>query len=380
MGDIVIIGGGFAGLEAARVLSKKRAKLQERRILLVDDKGIFDFLPVLPDVAGGRIQKQHAVLDLADYLECLRVNFNQDEVVKIDPSTKEIFLKKGDVLSYEFLILGCGSVSNFYGQADIQKRALKWGTCEDAAMVGNVVATYPMKNILILGGGYTGVEVASNLAVLLKRKKIKKYSIQIIEKSEEILGFLPGWMKDYCRISLCALRVNVHTGCFIKEVSDKRVKLSNGLEFEDYLLIWTGGVATPVFVQELKFEKDKQGRLLVDSNLSFDKNSFSVGDAACFKYKEKPLRMAVQFSIAEARVAALNVVRLIEGQKKLLSFRPLDLGLLVPLASRKACGKVLIFRVWGFFGWFLHYAMCIYRSLSLKNRWGLACDAFLKLW
>jgi len=379
MGDIVIIGGGFAGLEAARVLSKRRSKLGERRILLVDAKSHFDFLPILPDVAGGRVDKNHASMEMAQYLEDLGVNFSQDEVVKIDTDKKEVFLKSSHVLSYEFLILASGSVTNFFNNKDIQRVALKLDTSDDAQMLKNVVTTYPTKNILVIGGGYTGVEIASQLACLLKHKKVKKYSLNIIEKGEDILGVLPDWMKDYCRINLCSLRVHMYAECSLKEVNEQSVKLSNGLEFSNYLLIWTAGVQTPAFVRELKFDKDKQGRLSVGTDLSFDKNSFAIGDAACFKYKDKPLRMSVQFSIAQARVAASNIIRLIAKKEKMVPYRPLDLGFLVPLANRKACGKILFFKVWGLLGWLCHYGMCIYRSLSLKNRLGLVRDTIFRI-
>lgn len=378
MGDILIIGGGFAGLEAARLLSKNSKRLNGRRILVVDAKKTFDFLPLLPDAAGGRIRKSNITLDLAFYLEKLKVNFEHGEVVKLDTAAREVILKNGSVLSYEFLIVSCGSVTNFYGLDEFQRHSLKLDSADDAVLLGNTVTTYPAKKIFIIGGGYTGVEIASNLAFLLRRKKIKKYNINIVEKGEDILGPLPEWIKDYCRINLCALRVNIYNSCSIKEVVDKRLKLSNGLEFEDYLIVWSAGVITPSFVQDLKFEKDKQGRLYINENMMFSENCFAVGDSASFKHRGITLRMAVQFSVYEAQIAAKNVLRIIAGHKRLARYRPIDLGFLVPMANKKACGKVLFVRVWGVLGWLLHYAMCIYRSLELKNRFGIFCDAYLR--
>ena len=376
MGDILIIGGGFAGLRAASILSKKRSKLNGRRILLVDVKKTFDFLPVLPDIISSRIDKQHAVCDLPDYLEKLGVNFQQDEVVKIDTQANEVLLKSGNVLQYEFLIISCGSVTNFYGSDDAQRRALKFDNVEDSVILVNIIKTYPGKKILIVGAGSTGIEVASHLAILFRRKKIKKYSINIVEKEEDILGPMPEWTKNYCRLNLCGLRVNTYTSCFLKEVTDRSVLLSNGMKFDDYLMIWTAGVATPSFVQDLKFEKDVKGRLKVSENMMFSNRCFAVGDAASFAYKGMPLRMAVQFSLAQASVAAKNILRLIAGKDKLVRYKPMDLGWLIPLANKKACGKVLFFRVWGIVGWFFHYTMCIYRSSSLRNKLGIFCDSF----
>ncbi|HAJ57345.1 MAG TPA: hypothetical protein DCL35_06210 [Candidatus Omnitrophica bacterium] len=378
MGDIVIIGGGFAGLEAARVFSRKRSKLGSRRVIVVDAKPTFDFLPVLPDVCGSFVSKEHVILDLREYLEALKVNFENDEVINIDADAREVFLKGGRSLAFEFLIVCCGSVTNFYGAAEIERHALKLDTADDAAALLNTVATYPQKKIVIAGGGYTGVEIASSIAAFLRRKKVKKYSVNIVEKQDDILGPLPQWAKDYCRINLAALRVNIYADSSIKEVTENRVKLSSGMEFDDYLFIWAAGVQTPKFLRDLKFEKDTQGRLVVDNYLRFSEGCFAAGDAACFKSKGKALRMAVQFSLAQADVAAGNILRIIAGKKGLIKYRPCDLGLLVPMANRKACGKILFFRVWGIFGWALHYIMCVYRSIGAKNKFGILRDCLLR--
>lgn len=376
-GDILIIGGGFAGLEAARVLSRRRSKLGGRRILLVDAKTTFDFLPLLPDVAGNRVHKSHVTLDLVDYLKALGVNFEHGEVVSLDTDAQDVYLKDGNVLSYEFLIVCCGSETNFYGQSEVARHALKLDNVHEAGALAENVAAHPDKKILIVGGGYTGIEVASHLALLLRRRKVKKYSVSIAERGEDILGPLPEWIKDSVRANLCRLRINVYCDCSVSEVSDQKVNLSNGLHFENYLLVWTAGVQTPLFVRDLKFEKDKQGRLVVNKEMVFHTNCFAVGDAVSFQHKGRTLRMAVQFSLAQADVAAKNILLSIAG-KKLKSYSPLDLGFVVPMANKKASGKILFLRASGLFGWFLHVMMCAYRSLGLKNRVGVLCDSFFK--
>lgn len=378
MSDIVIVGGGFAGLEVARCLAKKRAFLRDRRIILIDAKRTSDFLPLLPDVAGGCIRKENVIFDLADYLDRLRVSFEWGEVIRINTETKEIFLKSGNILGYEYLILACGSQTHFFGMDDVRHKALKLDSADDAATLFNAVATYPEKKILIMGGGYTGIEIASHLAVFFRRKKFKGYSVNIIEKGSDILGLLPLWIKDACRINLCRLRVNLYPDCFLREVTDCKVKLSNGLEFEDYLLVWAAGVATHSFVRDLKFEKDAQGRLFVDAHVMFDGSCFAVGDVAAFRQKGRALRMSVWFALSEARIAASNVLRMIAQKKTMIKYRPFDPGFLVPMAGKRAYGKFFIFNMKGLAGWALHCFMCLLHSLSIKNKIGIFYDYFLK--
>ncbi|MFH1691308.1 MAG: FAD-dependent oxidoreductase [Candidatus Omnitrophota bacterium] len=378
MGDILIIGGGFAGQEAARFFARNRYGIGQRQVIVVDAKSAFDFLPLLPDVAGGRIAAKNATVSFQDYFGRLNINFQQDKVVRIDVKTKDVFLETGRRLSYEYLLLAAGSVTNYYSQEFLRSKSFELKTVSDVLKLAKAVEDNPDKKILIVGGGYTGVEIASNLALFLRRRKVKKYHIHIIERNEDLLSSLPVWMQDYCRLNLCAYRVNVHCAVSIKEVTDCCVKLSNNIEFDNYLLVWTAGVAAPPFTSSLEVKKDRLGRLFVDEHMKVTNYCYAAGDLTCFQYANKPIRMAVQFSVAQGRIAAKNILRSITG-RKLLKYRPCDSGFLVPLANKKACGKVLFFRVFGIFGWFLHYGMCIYRSSTIKNRFGVFCDIFLKM-
>lgn len=374
MGDVLIIGGGFAGLEVARVLARKRSGLLGRRVLVVDFRETSDFLPILPDVAAGRLRPRSAAVDSAAVCDRLGVNFTRGEVARVDPALKEVTLADGSVLAYEFLVIACGSMTNFYGMEDVRRGALKLDSVADARRILKAVTEHPEKKILIAGGGYTGVEIASQLAWMFRRRKTKKFSVSLIEKGEDILGVLPEWMREYCRANLSRLKVSIHTECVLKDVSESRVTLSNGMVFEDVQVIWAAGVRTPDFVNALPFEKDRQGRLRVDTAMRCADAIFAVGDAASCVFGGSTLRMAVQFSLAEADVAGKNILRLIKGASRLAFFRPLDLGLIVPMANRVACGRVLFIKVKGILAWLFHYAMCVYRSQTLNSRRNLVAD------
>lgn len=377
MGDVVIIGGGFAGLTAARVLSRGRRVLGQGRILLIDAKKTFDFLPLLPDVAGGRVRQEHALMSLPHLLGKMGVNFDHGRVVRVDTQTREVFLADGRVLAYEFLVVAAGSQTDFFGMQDVEHRSLRLDDVQGARRIHDMVVASAQKNIFVIGGGYTGVEVATHLAVSLRRRGVKAYHLHLVEKGEDILSLLPDWMKDYVRLELCRLKVQVHNGCSVSGFSDEKLALSDGRVFEHPLVIWAAGVKTPAFVRELPFEKDRQGRLVVDETLQFHPGCFAVGDCACIRYRGSALRMAVMFSISAGATAAKNILRSVSGGQRLVSFRPLDLGYIIPLAHAKSCGRVLFFRMRGLLGWLFHYTMCLYRAPGVRLRVMMAGDIFL---
>ena len=374
MGDIVVIGAGFAGLRLARLLGRWRRRLEGRQVLFVDSKDTFDYLPVLPDVAGGRLRPQRACEDLASYLARQGVNFTRGEVVRVDTDAKEVALADGRVLGYAYLVVACGAMTDFQGRSDVSVRALKLDTVDDAAAVRAACLAHPQKKIVVVGGGYTGVELASHLAVCLRRCRIKKAAVMLVEQAEEILPALPEWMRDYCRVNLSRLKVTMYPACTLAEAGPGRVRLSNGISVQDAALVWTAGVRPPAFVATLPYKKDASGRLVVDGGMRCAEDCFAVGDAASFEHRGRPLRMAVPFAIAQADVAAANVVRACLGRGRPKRFRPWERGYLVPMANGRACGKVVGVRAAGRFAWCLHYFMCLYRSVSWRMRLGIFWD------
>ncbi len=374
MGDIVVIGAGFAGLRLARILGRWSRRLEGRHVLFIDAKTTFDYLPILPDVAGGRLKVRRAREESTPYLERLGVNVTRGEVVRVDTDAREVLLADGRVIGYAFLVLACGSVTNFYGLADLEKEALKVDTADDAAVLYDVIRAHPDKKFVVAGGGYTGVEIASNLAFYLRRHRVKKATVLVVEKAGEILSTLPEWMQDYCRVNLSRLRVALYTECSVAQAGAGSVKLSNGIVLKDAVLIWSAGVRPPAFVAALPYKKDRQGRLIVDAGMRCAEDCFAVGDVASFEHRGRPLRMAVAYAIAEADVAAANVVRACLGRRGVKELRPFDRGYLVPMANGCACGKVMGVRVAGRLASLLHYFMCLLLSVSGRMRLGILRD------
>lgn len=369
MKKIIIIGGGFAGLSALSVFCRSRR--QGLEVTLVNEKDKVSFLPVLPDCLGRNIKPEYLLFDLP------KINFKKHFNLIIDKVTS-VNLEKKKVatstlaLTYDFLIIASGSETNFYGNNEVRERAFKLDDARDAALIRQALDEKEYGCFLISGAGYTGIEIATNLRVYLEKRKINKRII-IVERSASILGPLPQWMKDYVADNLKKLRIEVLLNSSIEKIGSDNIKLTSGVSFDDPMLIWSAGVKTSDFIQDLSVEKNPQGRIKVDEYLRVNDSCFAAGDAAYFSYKNNFLRMAVQFAIAQGACCAKNILKGLEG-KSPVKFRPLDLGLIIPMANNKAAGRVLGVNMQGFLPVFFHYLMCIYRSYGLKNKLGIIKD------
>ncbi|MBI4707101.1 MAG: FAD-dependent oxidoreductase [Candidatus Omnitrophica bacterium] len=365
MKKIIIIGGGFAGISAARALRKSGRGLD---IVLIDKKQTFDFLPLLPDCIGRGINPENLVCKIDSICRKLEISFVNEEVLSVNLEQKQL-RTEGVNLSYDYLIIASGRETNFYGNDNIKINAYPLDNAADAKRIALEIKKNNFENYIIAGGGYTGIEVATNLRLLLN-KAGKAGQIVVVERAPGILGQLPQWMKLYAGANLEKLRIKVYTGKSINKIENSKVWLSDGEELNNCFVIWTAGVETSRFIQDLTVEKNPQGRIKTDAYLRLNKACFAAGDAANFSYKDNFLRMAVQFSIAEGESAAKNIIRSIKG-KKLCQFKPVDLGYIIPMANNRSCGKVFGFNVRGVIPTLLHFIMCIYRSCSLKNKIGI---------
>jgi len=362
MKRILIIGGGFAGLSTARRLCGLGVDVE---IILLDKKQHTDFLPMLPDCLGRDIRPDFLTFGIGDIAKKYGFQFINEEVISIELKENRIFTAKSE-LNYDYLVIACGSQTNFYGNENIRKCAYKLDDTGDAKKIIEALKEQEFNHHIIAGGGYTGIEVATNLRRFLINNK-RQGKITIIERANSILGPLPEWMKVYVLDNLKILNIDVFTNSAIEKIEGRSVFLSAGRTFDNAMVIWTAGVKTPEFIKNLKEERSPQGRLRVDGYLRLKDNCFAAGDAAYFSYKNNYLRMAVYFALTQGECVAVNITRSIKG-KRLIKYRTVDLGYIIPMANNKACGKILGLDFKGIIPVFMHYLMCIYRLYVVKNK------------
>ncbi|MBN3040392.1 MAG: FAD-dependent oxidoreductase [Candidatus Omnitrophica bacterium] len=368
MSKVVIVGGGFAGISFLTNLCRFGKGFE---ITLIDKKESFDFLPLLPDLIGRGIKPEYLKADLKSLCAKLKADFINQEVKTIDAPNREIVTEKGR-LSYDYLVVSCGSQTNFYGNSQIESIAYKLDSVGDTLRLMSSLREKQFSQCIIAGGGYTGIEIATNLRSYFKKNMTGK-KITIIEQSSGILGPLPGWIKDYTIENLKRLEIDIITGSSIEKVENRDITLSDKRQLKDCMLIWCAGVKVPDIVDNLKGQRGRQNRVVVDEYLRLSENCFVIGDASCFNHKNVPLRMAIQFSLVQGRIAAKNIIST-QKNKRLIKYRPRDLGYIVPMVNNRSCGIVLGIKVKGFLATFLHFFMCIYRSLTFYNKFGLIKD------
>jgi len=242
----------------------------------------------------------------------------------------------------------------------------------DAQKILEALKSDTFHTFVVSGGGYTGVEVATNLKrYCAKHKKNKR--ILIIDMADSLLGPLPIWMKNHVKANLQRLNIQVFLNTSVSKIQAEGIVLSNGQFYNNAMLIWTAGVKVSDYIFALNKEKSRQGRISIDDNLKLTESCFVAGDAGQFLDRGNPLRMAVQFSIVQGRIAALNILRSIKGTP-LIKYKPLDLGYIIPMANNNSCGRVFGVNLRGRFPTALHYLMCIYRTRGFTNKLNLLRD------
>jgi len=365
MKKVLIIGCGHGGVVSAWRLSNHRNTVT---VTVIDKGQNFNFLPLLPDTIGRKIAPQNLTYPIQKLGSLYGFNFFNAQVISIDLG-KRIVFASGRELDYDYLIIASGSETNFYGNEQIKKYAYKLDDAEDAIKIITDLQIKGFDSFIIGGGGYTGIEVASNLRVYLNRNS-RSDKIIIVERAPSILGPLPEWMKNYVRDNLRQLDIEALTNTVIEKIEERKVFVSGQRPFDNCMLIWAAGVRTSDFLQNLKCEKNPQGRVRVDEYLRLNENCYIIGDASYCQYNNIDLRMAVQFAIAQASFATSNIINSICG-RPLHKYIPQDAGYIIPMANNKSCGNILGKDLKGSFATLLHYFMSIYRAYGFKNKWGI---------
>ena len=367
---IIVIGCGFAGLKAARVLAGISTV---HHVILIDRNPYTSMIPAIPDLAGGKCDKDIAAEPIRPLLPP-SVSFLQDEVVSIDLSGKKVHCRNS-VESYDYLLIAAGSKTNFFGFDKNLDKIHVLDSINHALRLQKDFLEYLKgtgdPHVVITGTGYTGLELAFILKYLAQKNE-RQVKLTMVEFAGRILPFLSDREVGKIKALMDEKDIRLILKSTVTDFDGKNVIINNGEKtFENVFLCWTTG--TRVSIDEVKgdFDARKDGRMDINDFLQLPRHPevYVAGDFAALHREHRKLRKAVGYSVASGRTAAVNIIRSIK-KKKQKEFYPTDLGWVLPL-HEMGIGRILNrIRITGHLALRLHYLTLVYRSHNPKSFFG----------
>ncbi len=396
---VVIIGGGFGGLTAAKGLAKSNVK-----VTLIDRSNHHLFQPLLYQVATAGLSPAQIAAPIRSILKDQKnAEVVLAEVQGIDPKSKKVFFKSGlsgesevlrgptRELSYDYLILATGSTYSYYGRDGWEKFAPGLKTVVDATkirrkillafehaeMEPDVEKQKALLTFALVGAGPTGVEMAGSIAELAHNVLKSDFThidprharIILIEGGPRILaGFHPS-LAQQAAAKLQQLGVEIIYNRPVREIDENGVQVGEE-RFHAKTVIWCAGVVASPVGQWLGTALDRIGRVVVGPHLEVPEypEVYVVGDLAAVKVKDKPLPGVAPVALQEGKYVAKRIQGLVAGQSPQRVFRYFDKGWLATVGRSFAIAEVGRIRLAGRFAWLMWVGVHVYFLIGFRNQ------------
>ncbi len=391
---VFVIGGGFAGVQAARAVARRSPRA---RVHLIDRNPYATMVPALPDVVSGKVRVDAIAHPLEDAVggsqgtgagsdagaganrdanpgagaEANRgVEVIIDEVERLDLVSRRIHTREA-THDYDYLVIASGSVPAYFGFEATDGTLHTVHSLETARSFRRAVESHlranPSGPIVIVGAGYTGLEVAACLRAGSAGADARP-EITIVDVADSILGFLTDGERRRIRSYFDTLGVEIRTSTALESYYGGTAVLSDGTRIDDSLVCWAAGMRGQPLPIDGEVERTRDGRLHTTAALQLPQHPevFAAGDAAALWKGETTARRAVNFSYYSGRRAGANVAAALAG-RPLRDFRPVDLGWIIPLGE-ESVGRIFgRIRAGGSLGLRMHYLMCGFRHFAGAN-------------
>ena len=398
---ILILGGGFGGINVLKSIQNKFKNNPNVRISLVSQDNYFLYTPMLPQVSSGLIHPSDITIPIRKL--CKQSEFYQATISLIDFEQKLVTITRtfdGKVhsLDYDYLIIALGSSSNFYDYKNIKKHAFVIRTVEDAIAIHNQIIHMlenaaqtsdvnfkkKLMTFTVVGAGFAGVETMGEINYLV-RESVKNFypsigeeniSMNLIASEEFILPELgPNLGKDAGKY-LRKAGVNVITNTKAIDAGEDFVQLDNGEKIPCMTLIWAAGVDIDPVVSSLKCEHHKSGKAKVDKYLRLvgHENVFALGDCALITntLTGKAYPPTAQNAIHQSKTVANNLYSIITGKTKLKEFSFESKGMMTTLGRRVAIAVVYGVHCRGALAWLIWRTYYLHKLPMLAKRFQVA--------
>jgi NADH:ubiquinone reductase (H+-translocating) len=373
--DVVIAGGGFAGVNAARTLERIMPR-QSTRLILVNDVNFLLYTPLLPEAAAGTLEPRHVVTPLRDILR--RTYLRLGAVSDHDPARRTVTLTthEGEVeeLRYDQLLLAVGSVSRSLPIDGLNKHAIGFKSLADAIWLRNhLIETLESANAtedparreelltyVFVGGGYSGLEALAELQdfaadAIRRYPRARLHGMRwiLVEATQRVLPEISSELADYATRELRGRGIEIRLGTTLEQVGSDHVVLSTGERLPARTTVWTAGVVAHPSLRSMGIELDDRGRIPVDERLAVAglEGVYAAGDCAAVPNPEGGIcPPTAQHAIRQARVAAANMAAGL-GVGREARFRYRSRGAFVNLGRYKAVASGPGLTLSGFPAW-----------------------------
>lgn len=382
---IVILGAGYAGVEAAKVLSKKFKKDHSVEITLIDENPFHTLLTELHEIAGRRTDKESVMVDLYNVFKATKVNVVRDRIESIDYEAKTLTSGK-ETYRYDYLVLGCGAEPAFFGVEGVKEYGFTIWSLKDALKIReHIEHTFQLakdekdaakrKELLtfvVAGAGFTGIEVVGELMewkdLLCAKHEIdpKEVNLVNVEALPTILPILRPSLQKKAENFLTKKGVKVMTNAPIVKATADSIVLKDGQVINTKTLIWTCGVQGNSFTVSTGLTQGKRNRVQVNDYMqSMDKEEvYLVGDNAYYEIDGKPIPQIVETALQTGECAAHNIAAdITKTEKKKLVLN--THGFMVSIGSHYCVAELMGTPMSGFI------AMAMKHMVNLHYLWGV---------
>ena len=386
---IVVLGGGFGGLETAKHL-RRLARSGRAHVRLISDSEAFVFTPFLCEVAGGSIELRHVVQSIREMVVPWGVGFTQARVEGLEPDSRLVLTDRGPMV-FDYLVVGLGSAVNFFGVggarehcltlhklADAQRLRSRLGaTLEEAAASRDSGQERPIR-CAVIGAGPTGVELVCELADMLREVLPRCYpelpaeavELTLLEASDNILGIYHPDLQKYAEERIASKGVRLVKGAKVERVGQEEVHLADGEVLPCDIAVWTAGIQPNPVLKTMGLPLTEIGYLRVEPTLQVPghPNVYGLGDCTSFLSETdgKSLPAEAQVAVQQAQCIARNLAAELEG-RPLETFRYHHFGRLISLGTRYAVTDFMRVRFSGFVGWWLWRTIYLVKLRRAKN-------------
>lgn len=392
---VVVVGGGFGGLRLCRTLANKEGF----QVVLIDQNNFHQFPPLIYQIATAGLQVSSIAFPFRKMFDDSKnVFFRMCELRAVFPKERYIQTSIGK-LDYDYLVIATGTTTNYFGNQRLQDESMPMKTISESLGLRNALLNTferantcasaeeraELLNVMIVGGGPTGVEIAGALAEMREHVLPRDYpdldtsllKIHLVQGGNRLLPAMSETASKASYEYLTSMGVDVQLNAYVTDYSDHTVKLQDGRSFKSQTIIWVCGV-TGRRIQGLDNNSYGSGnRLLVDQ---FNKvegydNIYAIGDIAlmkCGAYPNGHPQMA-QAAIQQGKNLGENFIRKEQGKPpKRFAYR--DLGSMATIGRNKAVADIAGFNLTGMFAWFLWMAVHLMSILGVKNKLSVLLD------